>query len=161
MVEAPLAATTTHEPQAPYYSGNTVSKRDYVAREARNVALGDAGEQLVLKYEEYRLTTAGNKTLANRIEHVSDTKGDGLGYDILSFEETGEERFIEVKTPAFAKVTPFYASRNEVAFSREASSQYQLYRLFEFRKSPRLFALTGEIEEHCSLDPVSYICRFR
>lgn len=160
MVEAPLAANTTHEPQAPYYSGSTVSKRDYVAREARNVALGDAGELVVLKYEEYRLTTAGNKTLANRIEHVSDTKGDGLGYDILSFEETGEERFIEVKTTAFAKETPFYASRNEVAFSREASSQYQLYRLFEFRKSPRLFALTGEIEEHCSLDPVSYICRF-
>lgn len=150
-----------YEPLAPYRTTSAVSKRDYVAREARNRDLGKAGELLALQYEEYRLLQAGKKKLANSIEHVSDTQGDGLGYDILSFEESGKERFIEVKTTAFAKETPFFASRNEVAFSREASEQYQLYRLFEFRKAPRLFTLPGQIENHCTLDPATYICRFR
>lgn len=161
VVPAPLVPDTTQEPKAPYVTANTIAKRDYVAREARNVALGNAGEQLALRYEEYRLLAAGKKKLANRIEHVADTKGDGLGYDILSFDETGKERFIEVKTTAFAKETPFFASKNEVAFSRESSDKYHLYRLFEFRKSPKLFALSGDIEHHCSLDPVNYLCRFR
>lgn len=161
LVPAPLPTNTLQEPKAKYLTVNPVSKRDYVAREARNIALGNAGEHLVLQYEEFRLYKAGQKKLANRIEHVSDTKGDGLGYDILSFEETGKERFIEVKTTAFAKETPFFASKNEVTFSQESSEQYQLYRLFQFRKSPKLFSLAGDINHYCSLDPVSYLCRFR
>lgn len=101
------------------------------------------------------------RTLANRIEHVSVTQGDGLGYDILSYDNSGRERFIEVKTTAFAKETPFFASKNEITFSSETGSQFHLYRFFEFRKSPRLFTLPGGIEEYCDLDPISYVCHLR
>ncbi|MBN7820830.1 DUF3883 domain-containing protein [Bowmanella yangjiangensis] len=139
---------------------NQATKRDYVAREARNAALGLAGEQLILEYEDYRLRQAGKKVLANKIEHVSSTQGDGLGYDVLSFEESGKERFIEVKTTAFAKETPFFASRNEVNFAEARAEQFYLYRLFEFKKSPKLFALQGDLKLHCRLDPVSYVCIF-
>src|SRR5699024_8314804 len=114
-----------------------------------------------MHYEEFRLRQAGKTALAERIEHISTTQGDGLGYDVLSFDVSGQERFIEVKTTAFAKETPFYASRNEVTFSTEAKDQFHLYRLFEFRRSPKLFTLSGRIDDYCSLDPVSYICRFR
>lgn len=148
------------EPVSRYgYQRQEGMKRDYVAREARNAALGQAGEALVLKFEHFRLIAAGQNRLADRVEHVAQTRGDGLGYDILSFEESGKERFIEVKTTAFAKETPFFASRNEVEFARNAAGQFHLYRLFEFRKAPRMFDLIGPIEAHCVLDPVSYLCR--
>lgn len=159
VVEAPKTLGVIQDKGPDYAPKRIASQRDYLAQEARNAALGEAGELLVLEYEEHRLRLAGKKTLANRIEHVAKTQGDGLGYDILSFDTSGKERFIEVKTTAFAKETPFYASRNEVSFSEDAHDFFHLYRLFEFRKSPKLFSLQGTISEHCQLDPVSFLCR--
>ncbi|BAS06695.1 hypothetical protein AHiyo4_01170 [Arthrobacter sp. Hiyo4] len=50
---------------------------------------------------------------------MSKTRGDGLGYDILSFEESGKERLLEVKTTKSRAETPFFVSRNEfTAFPR-------------------------------------------
>lgn len=132
-------------------------KRDYVAREARNRALGLAGEELVLSYEQQRLERSGFGLLAGKVEHTSVKRGDGAGYDILSFETDGRERFIEVKTTAFAKETPFYITRNEVEFSKTTSDRYHLYRLFEFRTKPRMFSLTGDIRDQLRLDPVTYL----
>jgi Protein NO VEIN, C-terminal len=105
------------------------------------------------------LRRVGKKRFSERIEQVSSTKGDGLGFGILSFDESGEERFIEVKTTGFAREMPFYASKSEVVFSGELQEKFHLYRLFEFRKSPRLFSLAGSITNYCKLEPVSYICR--
>jgi len=130
--------------------------RDYLQREARNRSLGAAGENLVMRYETQRLHAAGSRPLADRIEHVSRTKGDGAGYDILSFEEDGRERFIEVKTTAYIAETPFYVSRNELSFSTEQAAQFHLYRLFDFRKRARMFMLAGALDSNCRLDPVSY-----
>ncbi|HZZ79398.1 MAG TPA: DUF3883 domain-containing protein [Gemmataceae bacterium] len=130
--------------------------RDYLQREARNRSLGTAGEELVMRYEAQRLHAAGARALADRIEHVSRTKGDGAGYDILSFEAGGRERFIEVKTTAYIAETPFYVSRNELSFSTEEAAQFHLYRLFDFRKRPRMFMLAGALDASCRLDPVSY-----
>lgn len=160
MVAPPKINDGARDTPATYNPSRQAVKRDYIAREARNSALGHAGELLVMHYEEFRLRQAGKTALAERVEHVSTTKGDGLGYDVLSFDVSGRERFIEVKTTAFAKETPFYASRNEITFSSEAKSQFHLYRLFEFRRSPKLFTLTGRIDDYCHLDPVSYLCRF-
>ena len=98
--------------------------------------------------------------MSNRVEQISATRGDGLGFDVLSFEESGKERWIEVKTTAFARETPFYVTRTELACS-EQSDNFHLYRLFEFRKSPRMFQLPGLISTHCVLDPVSFVAKFR
>jgi len=130
--------------------------RDYLQREARNRSLGSAGEDLVMRYEAQRLHGGGSPALADRIEHVSRTKGDGAGFDILSFETNGRERFIEVKTTAYIAETPFYVSRNELSFSTEQAAQFHLYRLFDFRKRPHMFMLTGALDTNCRMDPVSY-----
>jgi hypothetical protein len=132
------------------------SRVDYVAREARNRALGLAGEELVLDFERDRLERAGKSVWAGKVEHVSKVRGDSAGYDILSYEADGRERFIEVKTTAFSKASSFYISRNEIGFSETHASQYRLYRLFEFRKSPRMFEVTGSMRERLVLDPVSF-----
>lgn len=131
-------------------------RRNYLEIESRNQALGLAGEKLVLEYEHKRLWQAGRKDLANRIEHVADSKGDHLGFDILSFETDEREKLIEVKTTRFGSLTPFFASKNEVLVSETRENEYQLYRLFNFAREPKLFVLPGSLRNTCSLDPMQY-----
>lgn len=132
-----------------------VPKRNYLEQEARSQALGRAGEELVLEFEHERLWRAGQKALAERVEHVS-KKDDGYGFDILSFETDGRERLVEVKTTRFGALTPFFASKNEVEVSDERSTEYHVYRLFDFSKSPRLFMLGGSMRSSCSLEAVQF-----
>lgn len=160
LVESPVVApSTAADETAPYRLRDRGVFRDYLAREASNRSLGDAGETFVLDYEQRRLCALGQTRLSDRIEQVSKTKGDGLGYDILSFEPSGKERFIEVKTTAFGNMTPFYVTRPELERSRQCAEQFQLYRVFDFRNRPRMFALPGDLKARCSLDPVSYLAR--
>ena len=132
---------------------------DYLALEARNRSLGLAGERFVAQFEEARLRSLGKPKLAEKIEIISETRGDGAGFDVLSFETSGKERFIEVKTTGFGKETPFFVTRNELSFSIDHSVAFQLYRLFRFRTEPKLFALGGRLDRSCVLDPAQYIAR--
>lgn len=161
LVQAPRLRTA-REPSVPSYSDRdfVAYKRDYVAREARNRSLGRAGEEYVLQFERWRLTSGGFEKFADKVELVSATRGDGLGFDVLSFETSGRERFIEVKTTAFARETPFFLTHTELSRSRASSDQFLLYRLFEFRREPKMFALHGSVDRHCILDPVDYCARF-
>lgn len=79
---------------------------------------------------------------------------------VLSFEPDGQERFIEVKTTGFGERTPFFVSANEARFARAQAARFRLYRLFDFRQSPRLFELPGPIEQHCRPDAVSFRASF-
>lgn len=135
-------------------------KRDYLGREAYNISLGTAGEEFIVQFEHWRLNSLGQSRLADKVDHVSKSKGDGLGYDILSFETNGKERFIEVKTTRFGKDTPFFVSKGELALSQATNDQFHLYRLFEFRKAPRLFNLVDGLDQHGILDPVSFRASF-
>lgn len=153
----PKPSKLKDEPPREYAPRFSPARRDYLAQEARNRSLGKAGELFVLDLEAQRLHAAGKKRLADRIEHVAATQGDGLGFDVLSFEEDGRERLIEVKTTSFDELTPFFVSRNELARSKADAPSYLLYRVFDFRNRPRLFSLTGEISDHCRLDPISFL----
>ncbi len=135
-------------------------KRDYLQRESQNASLGLAGEEYVMRFESWRLWKAGAKQLADRVEHIAQTRGDGLGYDVLSFEPDGREKLIEVKTTTFGALTPFYVSANEVRVSEARQEDFHLYRVFEFRKKPQVFDLPGPIAKHVALDPVSFVARF-
>ncbi|MFN0069389.1 MAG: DUF3883 domain-containing protein [Limisphaerales bacterium] len=94
--------------------------------------------------------------MADRVEHVAETTGDHLGFDIKSFETDGRDRLIEVKTTRFGALTPFFASKNEVEVSQAREAEYQLYRLYNFTKRPKLFALPGSLRNTCSLDPIQF-----
>ena len=134
----------------------TPVRRNYLELEARNQSLGNAGEEMILRFEHERLWRAGQRTLADRLEHVSRTQGDHLGYDIRSFETDGRDRLIEVKTTQFGAMTPFFASRGEVGVSEAREREYQLYRLFSFREQPKLFVLPGSLRNTCELEPVTF-----
>lgn len=157
-VPPPRAQRVAEEPPA-YGPRFSAARRDYLAQESRNRSLGRAGELFVAEVEARRLHAVGKPRLAERVEHVAATQGDGFGYDVLSFDDDGRERLIEVKTTAFGELTPFYVSRNELARSEADADQYHLYRLFDFRDRPRLFDLPGSISVRCHLEAVSYLAR--
>ena len=159
LAPAPRTETTVREPQKAY-GQRTAIRRDYLEREARNRSLGLAGEQFAIRFEQWRLAELGAGQLAGRVKHVSKEQGDGLGFDILSFETDGRERFIEVKTTTFGERTPFFVSANEVRFARETGQQFHLYRLFDFKAAPRLFEMAGPIEQHCVLDATTFRASF-
>ena len=131
----------------------------HLEMEARNGALGLAGEQLVVRYEQERLSRAGHDRLAGKIVHTSAVESDSRGFDILSYETDGRERLIEVKTTRFGALTPFFASRNEVDVSDRRNKDYQLYRVFKFSEQPKLFLLPGSLKRTCELDPLSFAAR--
>jgi len=134
---------------------------DYLALEANNRSLGTAGEQFVIRFEQARLIRAGRDNLASKIEHVAVTKGDSLGFDILSFETSGQERFVEVKTTAYGPLTPFFVTRNELGVSQRTAPGYYLYRTFNFRRQPKLFTKQGPLDRSFSLDPSAYIASIK
>jgi hypothetical protein len=132
---------------------------NYLELEARNRSLGSAGEELVVQYEMARLQQVGRDELAARVERVSETRGDGAGFDVLSFEQTGADRLIEVKTTAYGRETPFFVTRNELTVSQHQDQRYFLYRVFEFRRDPRLFTVRGRLDRSFSLDPSQFVAR--
>jgi hypothetical protein len=135
-----------------------VRKIDFAERDAANRHLGLMGEQFVFDLERYRLMTAGRDDLAQKVLWASRDIGDGLGYDILSFDESDDtERMLEIKTTGLGKFFPFLFTSNEVRCSEDIPQQYQLFRVFDFGRTPRLFILHGSLRELCQLDPV--LCR--
>jgi hypothetical protein len=131
-------------------------KRNYLEMEQTNRTLGKLGEQFTVEYEKWRLVKAGKDSLADKIEWVADTRGDGLGFDILSKNTNGTDRYIEVKTTKLTKDSPIFFTRNELKFSGENSKNFYLYRLFNFNVKPKAFILNGQFEDFCRVEPISF-----
>ena len=134
-------------------------KLDYAARDEQNRDLGVKGEEWALVYERNRLAKEGHSNFAKRIEWVSKVRGDGLGYDIMSFDTEGAPLYIEVKTTVGGALTPFIVSKNEVEFSAEVGDAFRLYRVFHFASSPKLYILKGALENSTTLDTQTFRAR--
>lgn len=119
--EAPAREQVAREAPSPAYLHPAI-QRDYLAREAQNRSLGLAGEEFALRFERWRLIQLGAGQLAERVAHVSASEGDGLGYDIRSFETDGQQRFIKVKTTSFGERTPFLFRPTSCALQRTTRS---------------------------------------
>lgn len=135
---------------------------NFVDRERQNKKLGELGEEFVMRYERYRLESAGRSDLVRDLEWTSKERGDGAGYDIRSFDpDDDSELYIEVKTTKLGKYLPFYLTSNEVEFSKLHDAQYSLYRVYEFRQQPKLFQLNGDISRNVNLEAVSFRAGFK
>lgn len=157
---------TRTDPPAPKTRSGT-TRRNFTARpssdrakqDASNRKLGSEGEKAVLALEIERLIAAGRRDLADRVSHKSEVEGDGLGYDILSFDENGNKRHIEVKTTRGGEDTQFFISENEVCFSRLNPKTFILVRVYDFRPeigSGQFYELKGDVERHFRLKPKLY-----
>jgi hypothetical protein len=130
---------------------------DFAARDAADRRLGKLGEEFVVELERARLRGEGRDELARQVDWVADTIGDGLGYDVRSFDGgSGEERLVEVKTTGLPKAFPFYVTATEVRCSEDLPDKFHLYRVFDFAADPRLYVLPGSLRATCRLDPVQF-----
>lgn len=130
---------------------------DYLANHAANQALGLLGELLVLKSEQDRLVGVGRRDLAEMVRHVSVLENDTAGYDILSFEEDGSKRFIEVKTTRGSADADFFISASELEFAKENAGSYWLYRVYNYvdeTDTARFYSIKGALEDHGALQCV-------
>jgi len=134
---------------------------NYLEREARNSSLGTAGEKFAIQFEIARLRKARKDGLADKVEHVAETKGSSAGYDVHSYEMNGSDRFIEVKTTGYGKEIPFFLSKHELSTSVELDPRYRLYRVFLFRSDPRMYTLKGRLDRNCILDPTQFLVWMR
>jgi hypothetical protein len=134
---------------------------DVAERDARNRALGRAGEERIVRHERSSLAAGGRDDLAARVRWVSEQDGDGAGYDIASFEIDGRPRLIEVKATNGWERTPFHISRNELAVADERRRDWCLVRLWNFARNPRAFELRPPLDAHVSLMPTSFQASFR
>lgn len=131
-------------------------KTNYLKKEQDNRSLGEQGEELVITYEKYRLVKEGKEALADKIEWVSKEKGDGMGFDVLSKNNNGTDRYIEVKTTKLSKETPIYLTKTEVSFAALRKQNFYLYRVYNFDSKPKIFIKNGEYNAFCKLLPESF-----
>lgn len=136
------------------------TKFDVAERDARNRALGHAGEERMVAYERATLVSAGRSDLADRVRWVSEEDGDGAGYDIASFDLDGRSRLIEVKTTNGWERTPFHINRNELAVAESRRSEWCLVRLWNFAREPRAFEIHPPLSSHVALTPTSFEASF-
>lgn len=135
------------------------------ARDARNRALGEAGEKAVVLHERHRLNELGRPDLSERVEWTAKERGDGFGFDVRSFFGSGEmadrELMLEVKTTGGPKSTPFYITRNELHVASERKDNYRLIRLYNFRFAGlrAAYKLKPPLESRVELQPTVYRAR--
>jgi hypothetical protein len=128
---------------------------NYLDLEREKKRVGDLGELLVFELEQERLRTLG---IRREPEHKSKSEGDGLGYDILSYNDEGTEIFIEVKTTTAGIDQPFFVTRNELKRSIQDSDRFALYRLYDFdipTMTAKYYVWLGELTQFC-INPVLF-----
>jgi hypothetical protein len=97
---------------------------------------GQLGEEHVLYAERARLRRSNRHDLAAKISWISQ-ESVAEGYDIISFETTGQKRFIEVKSTSGQQNT-FEMSDNEWKKACEIEDQYYIFRVMNVRDRPSI-----------------------
>lgn len=151
--EKPKLEPILQDPEVVYRSPVKVN---YLELEQANQHIGRTGESIALEYERWRLIQANKESLVDKIEWVSQTQGDGLGFDILSKNTNGTDRYIEVKSTKLTKEAPFYFSALEYDFSKRARSNFFLYRVFNLKSDPKLFIANGAYDEFSRTKPTQF-----
>lgn len=139
-------------------NGNNFSSSGTQNQEKLNMVIGDIGEEVVANYEKKQFQKNGRNYLAERVEIVSKTIGDGLGYDVLSFDQYGNEKFIEVKTTRSDSPTAnFSFTRGELNFLTRNPDTAFVYCVFGVNQNnPRLKIYPAKQFLNKSFEPVEY-----
>lgn len=140
-------------------SGSEYGKTDFEKQNKRNYIQGNKAEVYVIKAEKKYLEKIGKKDLANKIEHTS-LKIDNKGYDILSFDEKGNQKYIEVKSTKnkFGDAN-FLISSNEINKSKLLNNYY-IYVVFEVNTSePKIWRINNPFVNDANkikITPISF-----
>jgi hypothetical protein len=133
-------------------------KIDYAEKQRRQMAIGQQAEYIVLSSEKKRLRKLGRADLAEEVENVGDKPW--LGYDICSYEVSGEKRPIEVKAiRSEAGRKTFFLTQNELNTSKNLPN-YHLYLVTELQSNqPKILVVKNPDftdEAQFNLEVVNY-----
>ena len=125
-------------------------KTNYDDVAARKTYIGEAGEKLALKFEK-----AKHPQYKNKIRKVSD---DRLGFDIISFDDSGNKIFIEVKTKKHgsANNVDFYLTFNELEKLRTLENYFIYYVCGIKTKKKTIYWINKDVLEEELLNPILY-----
>jgi hypothetical protein len=114
------------------------AKSNFERRQRKLKLIGDRGEAIVVELEKDRLIKAGKKKLAAEVKHVSQ-EDDTLGYDILSYDDDGTVRYIEVKATTGKNLDRgFFVSANEFEKAKSLSNYYFYFVFSTMTANPRI-----------------------
>jgi hypothetical protein len=153
----PLVAPPPPPPPEKIY--RAPRKVDWHALHEKGAVTGMRGEDVALAIEQEYLRSVGRRDLADRVSNHAQTRGDGLGYDILSFFADGREKYIEVKSTAGALKTSFYLSKNELGFLGEHKDDAFLYRVSLQNGDASLRVFTATEIKAQEIVPVQFLVR--
>ena len=105
--------------------------------ERADAELGKLGEEFVVTCEKEKLKRYGKPDLAAKVERV----GDRMHFDVKSYDLSGIEKIIEVKTTAGPWDSDFYITQTELDQLKKYPMKYLLYRVYEFDRDRK----TGKI----------------
>ena len=103
--------------------------------------VGRAGEEHVYKYEYKKLMDHGREDLAEKIVKQYEDLSFFPGYDIKSFNEDGEEIFIEVKSTVSKGKDYFEISDNELLAAKSLGGSYFIYQVTDALANPKISAI--------------------
>ena len=107
---------------------------DYEKINRNKKDIGNRGENAVLQNEINKLKSLGLNELA---EQVCVCDNDAIGYDIISYDDKGNEIHIEVKTNSSNKsYLDFYITDNELQHLIDEDNYY-IYYLFNIKGKPK------------------------
>ncbi|WP_045517864.1 protein NO VEIN domain-containing protein [Clostridium sporogenes] len=140
--------------------------RDYIEEYTKKQSIGIIGEVIILKNEEERLKNSGQPKLAKKVQDIewsSKVVGDGLGYDIKSFDiKDGEviNKYIEVKT-TIGEDKDFEITANEVEKSKIFNEDgiYAIARVYNLdikNKTANFYFKEGNLESNYELKTSVY-----
>ena len=116
-----------------------------------------------MQYEQAILKRIGLGHLVEKIEHSSKVVGDGLGYDIKSFDRQGQTIYIEVKTTRGEFWNNLIFTCNELDVMKRIDQQYVLCRVYcldsEGNGETAMMRGYQEISKYFSFFPQSFVAK--
>jgi hypothetical protein len=157
--EVKLSIIESKETEPPRIKRKSNSKPDYAKQNRRNKELGEIGEKIVEDFEKERLNNLTKPHLAKKVDRIS-VQTDTEGYDILSYNEDGTERYIEVKaTQAKVGSASFFLTINELKTAQEKEN-YFIYMVFEvLSEKPKIWIIPNPFSpanEKVNLSPINF-----
>lgn len=137
-----------------------VSPEKFAKQKARMEEIGKLGEDYVYQREISILREIGREDLANAVKMIC-KENVAAGYDILSFTEDGEEKYIEVKTTT-AFHYRFELTANELSKAGNLGDSCWIYRVTKIQTgAPEIMMLQNPAklieESKLILKPTSFL----
>ncbi|NCT55020.1 DUF3883 domain-containing protein, partial [Candidatus Falkowbacteria bacterium] len=98
--------------------------KSFLDKQKKNDEIGKKGEKFVLDEERKRLKKLNINSHGKEPKNMSNTNA---GYDILSYNKDGSDRYIEVKSSTSKKLTSFFITEHELEIAKNYRENYYIY----------------------------------